>query len=47
VSKAARRIATSESVSQNRYSTALRPFVEVGVHLGVYDVCLGPTTCSG
>jgi hypothetical protein len=33
-------------VSQNRYSTALHPFLEFGVHLGVYDVCLGPTTCS-
>ena len=31
------------SVSQNRYSTALGPFLEFAVHLGVYGkVCLGP-----
>jgi hypothetical protein len=31
------------AVSQNRYSTALDPFLEFAVHLGVYGkVCLGP-----
>jgi hypothetical protein len=31
------------TVSRNRYSTALNPFLEFAVHLGVYGkVCLGP-----
>jgi len=35
----------SIGVSQNRCSTALHPFLEVGVRLGVYGVCLDPTSC--
>ena len=37
------RVIVLQPVSQNRYSTALDPFLEFTVHLGVYGkVCLGP-----
>jgi hypothetical protein len=36
---------TSKDLSARISSTGLHPFLEFGVRLGMYDVCLDPTSC--